>query len=912
MRKILLLLITVIGLFALSQDANLTSGTLENGLKYYIKENRLPENKAYFQLVVRAGSADEKPSELGLAHFVEHMAFNGSRDFSKNELIQKLESLGVAFGADLNAYTTYDSTAYMLNIEVNERNLKDVFLVFRNWMDGINFDKDELDKERGVIIEEDRSRNTPEYRLYKLHWDDLLEGSIYASRTPIGDMNIVRNVSVSQMKDFYNRMYQPRLMEFVAVGDFKKDEILDYIKDSFSSVKNTNYGTKANRTIPAKNGLYVYNYDSNETAENSIKISFFDKFSPRQTESQIRKAIINLYISNLINTLYEEKTNRENSIQRAVFTNMPIQAQKTMYSFDMKIIGDKQGDSIKDMLSVINGIKIHGFSQSDFDDEKKNLINIINNRYLQSKSKKSADYLRDIVYALELGNVILSDIDSRNLSLKILNEITLDEVNAEFRRILSLDEKSVSIFSSKGYRLGKEKFEQLANDIKPYTSHLKSFKLPSKLINKEIKPGKIISKKFDEKHKIWSYTLENNATVILKTLKNEKNLISFAAVSKGGVSNLARPQLGEFATTLSNESGAGEFNNYQISKILNGKYLSYQKRISSLSHGFYGKSSTGDIESLMEAIYLEFNSPRVDDDMLKKIKTKRIEDLAKRESLPSYKFSKEFSEFYYNGNERKKHFSRSDIEAVKINDLKDIVNDKFTNASSYAFVFVGDFKETDMEPLIKKYIATLPAKFNSENFIDDGVRGLDGVHIFERFYQTSNRSDVIVKMKNVQNEYSKFDLIKISALGEVLKMALRENIREEKGETYGISLSTRLNKHPYIHSRVDISFTTSPQKLDSVLDGIKKTISNLKSEGALDRYIQSYKKSTILKLKQKYEQSGFWLNELVSSKIYDNEIFSLDEYEKFVSMITNEDIKNAAKLYLKEDNMIIGINSPIK
>ena len=219
----------------LTQDPAISSGELANGLKYYVKENKQPANSAYFYLVVNIGSTDERENELGLAHFTEHMAFNGSREFNKNELVKKLESLGVAFGADLNAQTSYDQTSYLLEIHVNEQNLKDVFRVFRDWIDGVSFDAAELDKERGIIVEEERARNTPAYRFYiKNRVPELYGDSIYAKRSPIGDMNIVKNVDVATIKGFYERTYQPRFMKFIAVGDFDKKRIEELIKQSFS------------------------------------------------------------------------------------------------------------------------------------------------------------------------------------------------------------------------------------------------------------------------------------------------------------------------------------------------------------------------------------------------------------------------------------------------------------------------------------------------------------------------------------------------------------------------------------------------------------------------------------------------------------------------------------------------------
>lgn len=212
------------------------SGELENGLKYYIKENKFPQNTAIFYLVVNSGSTDEREGEQGLAHFLEHMAFNGSRDFSKNELIKQLESLGVN-GADLNAQTSYDQTSYTLSINVNDKNLKDVFKVFSNWIDGVKIDAGELDKERGVIMEEERQRNTPAYRLYLAQSKDIFAGSIYQKRVPIGDMNVIKSVDAKHMQEFYERLYQPRFMSFVAVGDFDKNEIKTLIEKALAQQK---------------------------------------------------------------------------------------------------------------------------------------------------------------------------------------------------------------------------------------------------------------------------------------------------------------------------------------------------------------------------------------------------------------------------------------------------------------------------------------------------------------------------------------------------------------------------------------------------------------------------------------------------------------------------------------------------
>ncbi|MDO5045257.1 M16 family metallopeptidase [Campylobacter sp.] len=910
MKRILLFLFIAMSAFGLSWDANITRGELENGLKYYIKENRLPKDTAHFYLTIRVGSIDENASERGLAHFVEHMAFNGSRDFKKNDLIKKLESLGVVFGADLNAYTSYDATGYNLKISVNEQNLNDVFKVFSNWMDGISFEAEELEKERGVIIEEERSRNTPSYRLYKEQAKHWYLGSAYENKEPIGDMDVIRNVSVGEIRAFYERLYQPRFMEFVAVGDFDKAKIERMIKANFGKVKNRNSYVQPSRQIPEKSGFNIYNYDSSEAGVDSVRIAYFDEYLIKNNEKNARKILTRALISHLFSTLYEKKMIDEGSSLRGGFFASPIEFSQMMFSFTTNVIKNDYESALLDLLGVIEGVKEFGFNGSDFNDAKTNLITSINVRYQQSKSKKSEEAANEILSALDSGAILQSEADSRKLTIKLLNEITLDEVNLEFRRILGLKNETISLFSVKNFKLTKAKFDEIRSKIKPYDTQISSSKLPTSLVDENIKPKQIVSKSFDEKSGIFTLALENGSTVILKPLKTKLNHISFAAVSKGGTSNLSEPKWGRFAVEVSNESGAGEFNNYQLSKILSGKYVGYDKRMDLLSQGFYGQSNSSDIRWLLEAIHLEFTSPRLDERTLEQVKTNAIERLTKQQNLPEYKFSTEFSKFFYDNNERMRPLEKSDIEALELKNLKQIVDDKFTDASSFYFIFVGDFKVEDLEPLIAKYIATIPSKNRGENFVDDGVRSIKGEHKFERNYQITPRSDVSISIKNEGAKFSRLNAVKAKALGAVFKMALYENIREEKGETYGFSVAVKLSKDPYERSNANISFTCSPKNANDVISGVKAIIKKLKSEGASDEQLSNYKKSALLRIKQTHDQPEFWLKNIISNRLFGNELFDLNWQENAINSLKNDDIKEAARIYLDESNEVISINNP--
>ena len=899
------------GLFALQNDKDMLNGELKNGLKYYIKENKFPQKTAIFYLVINSGSTDEKDGEQGLAHFLEHMAFNGSRDFSKNELIKQLESLGVKFGADLNAQTSYDQTSYVLTINVNEKNLQDTFKVFSNWIDGVKIDPKELDKERGVIMEEERQRNTPGYRLYLAQTKDIFEGSIYLKRVPIGDMNVIKRVDAKHMQEFYERLYQPRFMSFVAVGDFDKNEIKSLIEKSFSQAKNTNSYIHPEKNISFKSGLNIFNYDSNETGMELVRLSYFDKFSPVVNEADAKRNLEDALIASLINMLYEQKNVNNSSNLSTDLIAQTLQAKQKIYSFETNVLGGDFNASLKDMLGVIKGIKEFGFNKDDFEDVKKAFAANVDAKFKRSKTKKSSVYAGQILNMIESGGFVLSDEDEKELSLKLLNEITLADVNARFRQILAISDERVRIFSKDGFRLSKDEFLKLFAKAPAYNTSLSASNNDKSLGNENLEPKEISSRSFDEKNGIYTYKMQNGSQAIFKPLATKKDSVLFAAVSKGGTSNLTDPKLGSFAVALTNESGVGKFNNYELSKVLNGKIVSYEKGIEALTQGIYGSSSTSDLSSLLAVINLEFNTPRADANVLERIKQRAKDELAKEQNLPEYKFSTEFSKFFYENNKRVAPIEMADIDALKLNELKEIIKDKFTNAASYTFVIIGDTDEERLLPLVKKYIATLPKLGEAENFKDDGVRSIKGQHTFKREYQTSKRSDVSVDIVNFDAKYSFEGAIRLRALSEILKTALREKIREDKGQTYGFSLNTKLARYPFEHSDMLISFTCDPINTDKIITEIKQIIANIKSSGAiLPKHLEDFKAQSEISIKKDYEKPEFWQKLIISNKIYNTPLYTADEYISAVKAITNDDIKEAAKLYLDDKNMVISINNP--
>lgn len=912
MKKILFLLFILLNLNAdsIKWDENLTKGKLKNGFEYYIKSNPNPPKTAFFYLIVNAGSIDENENELGIAHFVEHMAFNGTADFDKNDMIKELESLGVRFGADLNAMTSYNQTIYNLQIPVNDDNIKKAFKIFDNWADKIKFENEEIKKESGVIIEEERLRDTPYYRLYLDQLNMYYGDTLYTKRLPIGDMKIVQNADHDLLKGFYNRTYRPNAMKLIIVGDIDEKQMLNMTKETFEDNINPSTYERDNIQIPIKAGFKTYRYNTKLLGNNEISLNFVGKYIGQSDELSIRKQLINSYISRLLSMIYEKKNINAKIPYQASFSSYSIERQKTYFSFNSNVINEDFNATLGDMLNVIKGIEKFGFNTDDFEVAKKDFLESAKLNFERAKTKKSDEILRYYLVSLVDDEIIRSDFDIFELSKKLLNEISLDEINSYFKEILALETKNFVVYSKNDLKFSTADFEQISAKVVPYMTSQNSI-LPKTLLENEPSPRKIISKNIDEKNQIYTYTFENNATAILKPMHDRKNQILFSAVSKGGISNLAKPKEGPYAVKLANDSGVGRFSNYELSKILSGKNISYDRKIDQFSQGIYGKSSSEDINSLFEAVYLEFTSPRLDVNKLSQIKIKRLNQLENDEKTPEFKFTSQMMKFLFGNNPRKNAITKAEIEALKLENLQKIINDKFKNANDYTFVLVGDFDIAKIEPLLEKYVATLPSDEKSENFVDDGVRMQDGEQKFDANFVTNDKSEVTLIMKNDNATYSRLDELKAEALGSVLSVILREKIREDNGDTYGISAHIKLDKIPYSHSVGQIGFACNPKNAQKIIAQIREVIEKF-DEFDIDIYLENYKKSALVTMERNAKQPEFWSQNIIDTTLFGDELFDMQKYTSEINSISSADVKNMAKILLNNGNFIQIINNPHK
>lgn len=910
MRKIIFLLFFLFSsIFAseLKNDENLTIGELANGFKYYIFKNTTPKNSADFYLYINAGSTNETDEEQGLAHFVEHMVFNGTTDFSKNSLITTLEGLGVKFGPDLNAATSFDQTFYELHIKTSQKALNSAFKVFENMAGKVLFNKKDLDAERGIIVEEDRQRNTSEFRVFKQEMPYIFGDSIYSKRLPIGKMDIINSTTPEVMKEFYHKNYQPKNMSFIAVGDFNVEEIKKLIKKSFSFLKDGKPNLVVSRKIPFFNKFVAFNASEPEVKFNAIRIYYEGNYTGGiNTFKKFKNNVINNYISNLIGLINQKRQNEENSLESIEFEPENIQNQKMLYVFSENVNNLDFNRSIKDIFKVINGIKKFGFNKDDFLSVKKDFLNSAKASFKARNTRSNSYYSSKLFSLIENNSTFLSPYENYELTKKALNEISLDDINKEFRKITDAKGIIVELLSQKPQVVDDNFIKKCIDEKVDIFDTLGTKKLPKTLLDENLSLQKPI-KEANLGNGIERFEFSNGATLFFKNLKTKKNEVRFLAIKRGGYSNIRNKKLARIALGISNGSGIGKFNQYEVSKITAGENFGLSKFINEIALGYSGYSTTNDASNLMKAFYVLFNNIKIDKNYEKRFITLFKDSLINNQTNPEFKFKKEFLEFYYDDKEMQA-ISIKDLDNLNSNKMLKILQDNFKNASDYAFIVVGDIDKNSTLNLAGRYIANLSGDKNQKSVIkDDGIRPKFGDFVFFRDFLNENKAQVSIYTGARDTNFSIKNSYILNATNEVLNVLMREKIREKDSRVYGIYATSNLSKYPYERSKTTISFSSSPENAPKVVQSVKDLIKYTQTTLVDEKYLNNYKKSKKISIKKTYEWPSTWISEISSFYVngLDFKNFGYESDAKFIDSITTEDIRKGANRYFNLKDFII-------
>ena len=910
---ILSLLVSVLDAKELPVESSLITGELENGFKYTIKQNAKPAAKAEIRLIVNVGSLEEDDDQKGVAHMVEHMAFNGSEHFPKNTLITYLESIGVAFGSHLNASTSTKRTLYKLSVPVEKDNLEKSFLIFEDWAGGLSFEAQELEKERGVILEEARSRDNVNFRLYKQSKETLYANSRYKDRTPIGDLEIVKNIKIDRVKAFYDEWYRPEFMHLVVVGDVDVERVKELIKKHFTHLKNSSTRQRASRSVPKVNTKRVLFVNDEELPSKSVGIYYFNNLKKVTTVSEYKDKVLKSIALKLFNLENSQQLTKKGTILNTLRASSPKLGDNLSMSVFEATYDD--GDDLNALAELTQAVYLNerfGFSKESFDAVVKSMQNANELAYKRVGKGESATYAKRVVGHLLSDSVFIDEKFNYELLKELLSGVKIEDVNSMYKQLLQSESQLISFSLQTPSKLSNKDISTTMQRAKrTIKKPKKRKKLPTKLLAKDLPAKKILKETHNDKYDFWEYELENGVKVIYKYNNYKKGNVNLFAYTKGGYSLVEDELLtnAKLSTNIISKSGTQEYTLKDIREINAGKEVSYRAYIKRYTQGFSGQSNKKDFATLLEFIYLAHTDYKVDTNVLENFIRVAKQQVIQQNKNPKVKFSKEFFDFYMKNNARFKQMEVEDLKSVNSKDSLEIYKESFQGVNNFVYIVVGDIDYERVRLLTSSYLGNLPTSSRVNEHKNRDIKPLKGKEEFIRFYETQNISTVGLTYTQ-EEPYSLEESIKLGFLKELLNVKLRELVREEKSGVYGVRVKNTFSRVPYGRATLSISFTCDPKRRVELNGYIQDVIKDLKESVVEEKYISAIKKKKLIAFEQNRKTAKFWQSRLLRYAYNKDDINEIDSYEKLYNSVNTKDLNKMAKKYLKEENLLYSELNP--
>lgn len=890
-------------------DGKVRTGTLANGLTYYVRANNKPENRAEFQIAINAGSVLEEPNEVGLAHFAEHMNFNGSKQFPGNTMIDELEKKGIVFGRQINAYTGFDQTVYTLTLPTDDKALFDMGLkILDGWAFGALMTGEEIDKERGVIIEEWRMSQGGAERLRAKTWATMLQGSKYAERLPIGTLDRLENFEYSDIRGFYKKWYRPDNMAVIVVGDFDADEMENKIIDFFTMTDAPCSPTvRPTYTIPANKEPLVCVATDKEATGTTLTFLYKHPSKDIKTIGDFReqKLVYGLFdemISDRLRELADKKDAPFINVYAGYgsFLARPVDAYQGY-------VTAKEGKALQALEAAMmenQRLLQHGFLQTELERAKDALLTRYDKAAKEESKSESGNIAASLVdYFLDQEPMPGARIENK-YAKDLMDGITLEEVNALISKWITDDNfvLTLQMPETKGVKIPTEK--DLLNVVakvkksktKPWVDNVKT----EPFLIKEPKAGKITKTVKNEKFDFTEYTLSNGATVILKPTTYKNDEILLAATSPGGSSLYEDNEMVNvmFASNIIDGSGIGNYDNAQLMKFLKGKTVGLSPAIGELEETISGSSSPQDFETFLQYLYMYFEAPRKDKEVLDKTISQLTTQINMYKNMPEFAFQEGWMKAMYPTDKRQIILpTEAQLKQMNIDKMYKIFRERFSDASDFTFTFVGNIDEAVVLPLIEKYIGGMPAKGKKEEWKDRSKQFAKGV-VNKDIYKGEANKGLMAIVSTKPFTWNDKDRVGMRMLNNVCSIKLTETIREEMGGTYSPSFQLDYDKYPKAEASWMCYYTCDPTTVDKLTEATFQVFDKIIEEGPTDEDIAKVKEQLVKGRQTQMENNGYWSSIINGSRWYGYEIQTLEEYSQSVNAITKADLQDLAKKYL--------------
>ena len=901
---------------ALPNDPNVKIGKLPNGLVYYIRKNVEPKNRAELYLGTKIGSLMENEDQLGLAHFTEHMAFNGTKDFPKNEIINYLQKAGVRFGADLNAYTGFNQTVYQLPIPTDSIEVfKTGFKILANWAGKVTMDGAEIDNERGVIVEEDRQRGkNAQQRMSNQLLPFLLGDSQYAKRIPIGKVEILQNFTHDKIRNFYTDWYRPNLQTVIAVGDFDVNEVEKLIISNFSVLTNPkNERARTYYNIPDNVQPLIKIAVDKEQPYNVAQVIYKQKQGPVKTEADYRLQMVQSMVNNMLGARLAEITQKGNApflfaqSAYAPYQGGLVWGLSALQTTAVAKSGAELQAAIVAALAENERMAKFGFTAGELETVKKKMEAGIEKQFKEKDKTKSAVYVQQYLNNFLIGAGIPSAEHTYELSKKLLQNISLAEINTAAKAMVTKTNQIVVVQAPE-----KEKenlptetallaaIKNAGNGVTPYVDNT----VNKPLIAQAPKAGTIVNETKNDKVGVTTLTLSNGVKVVLKPTDFKNDQVIFTSFGKGGASLASNDDFisAENANLIA-QSGVGDFNPTQLTKYLAGKTASAGAYIDDLYQGFSGSASPKDLETAFQLIYARATNPRKDVEIFNKNISDYKVVTANKNSNPSSVFADTVQAVMANYHKRGMPTNLADIDKINLDKAYAFYKDRFADGSGQTFVFVGNFDVEKIKPFVTTYLASLPSLNKNENFVDNGVNPPKG-----KVSKTVKKG--LEDKANVQlvfhddYVYNAENNVMLDALKAALDIKITERLREKESGVYSPNVSLSVQKNPTAHYYFTISFSCAKANVDKLINAAIEEVNAFAKNGVTAEDLQKFKSEELRQEELSIRENGYWLGYLTNRLKYGDNLEQVLGNTTRINGVTVDATKTAAQKYLNGDNYI--------
>jgi Predicted Zn-dependent peptidases len=911
----------------LALDPTVKTGRLNNGLTYYIRHNTQPKNMAYFYIAQKVGAIQEESQQRGLAHFLEHMCFNGTKHFPGDALKMYLERIGVKFGADLNAYTAVDETVYNIDrVPVNVQGAIDSCLyILHDWSNGLTLDSVEIDKERGVIHEEWRMRNSANQRMGEAMMPVILAGSKYADCMPIGSMDVVMNFKPKVLRDYYEKWYYPGLQGIVVVGDINIDEIEAKIKQIFADIPAQPNGAKrVYYPVPDNDKPIVFIGQDKEITSPFATFYFKHDAAPRQDKNTV-DYLVNVFLDREISNMFHARLSEIAQQAGTPFgfgngKNGSFYVAGTKEAFNAYVnCKDKEGDIEKGVwafLLELNRVRQYGFTESEFNRERMEFLTQLDNIYKEKDKRESTSFV-DQYIRLFLDNVAAPGIDKEYaLYMDIVPRLTIADINKRFNSYFSKDDHNlvITLTAPQNDTLKVPTKEQLlslyykskAEKLLPYKDNVSTLSL----LPEAPKKGKILSTTTD-KDGLIRMELSNGAKVVIKKT-DFKNDIKMTAMGRGGFSLVPenRYKYADIINMSVAVGGLGNYNEVQLIKSLAGINAEVSSGIADNYQSISGSCTPQFLCNMLELTYASFLYPHKDPSAFKACMDRYKNGLNTSKMQPDRIYNDAVNFALYGKSPYTDNITNEDINNINYDEILKLYKDRFKDASNFTFFFIGNVDVNTLKPYLEKYIASLPSTYKEEQpkpvkMLRRGVYSCN----FEQEQQTPKATISMVYSGKI--EYNLKNYLLSNILGQVLNLVYTRTIREDAGAAYSVGVGGGAHIYPEKYAMLQIKFPTDPSKKDLAMSLVKKGLEDIANKGPLKGDLDKVKEYLLKTNTSNQTVNAYWVY-VMQQKWFSGLDLSVG-YDETVKNITTEDVQSFAENILKQGNSIqVSMSSPAK